>query len=107
MTTLAEIVAQGEFEHYGIRVHRAVPVVGKTLGKSKVWINGECTEEELDGISTIKINSSDNIADVVEFVRKLYDWDNSPIVLVGGFSGQWGEDDGEYIIRDNVCLAVI
>ena len=61
MTNFAEIMAEGEYEHYGVRAHRAAATVGQTLGNSRVWIDGECTEDELAGISTIKVRDAAEI----------------------------------------------
>lgn len=107
MNIFAEIIEAAEFDHYGIRAHRAEAVVGETLGNSRVWIDGECTDDELRGISTIKIHSSDEIESIVARLRREYCWDSETIVLVGGYEGEWGEDAGEYIIRDNICMAIL
>lgn len=107
MTTFATIIEAAEYDHYGLRAHRSTATVGETLGNSRVWIDGECTDEELRGISTIKVRSADEIDAAVARLRKEYCWDNETIVLVGGYEGEHGEDDGEYIIRDNVCLGVL
>lgn len=106
MTNFAEIMAEGEYEHYGVRAHRVAATVGQTLGNSRVWVDGECTEDELAGISTIKVRDAAEIEAAVARIRQEYCWDNETIVLVGGYEGEWGEDVGEYIIRDNICLAV-
>jgi hypothetical protein len=99
------IIETGEYDHYGIRYHRGTsPIVGETLGKSRVWVDGECTEDELDGICTIKVTAGsldEALADMGG-----YSWAGEPLVLVGGHFASRGEDDGELIIRDNICLAV-
>ncbi len=107
MTNFATIIEEGHYEHYGVRAHRATATVGQTLGNSRVWVDGECTDEELRGISTIKVRSADEVESIVARLRREYCWDSETIILVGGYEGEWGEDAGEYIIRDNVCLAVL
>lgn len=104
--TFQEIIAAAEFDHYGVRAHRSAAIVGGSLGKSRVWIDGEPTEEELDGISTIKVTAG-TVDLALEIVRRTYCWSDETIVLVGGYVGAWGDDDGEFVIRDNVCLAVL
>lgn len=107
MTIFSEIIESGEYEHYGIRAHRSEAIVGQSLGNSRIWVDGECTDEELDGISTIKVSEVDDIDAIVSKLRNEYCWENETIVLVGGYYGSHGEDAGEFIIRDNVCLAVL
>lgn len=105
--TIIRIIEDGEFEHYGLRAHRGEATEGETLGKSLVWVDGECTDEELPGISTLRITQGADIIQMVEFLEDTYCWDSERIVLVGGYIGEHGEDDGEFIITDNVCLAVL
>lgn len=107
IAAIASIIAEGEYDRYGLRAHRSEAVVGETLGKSRVWVDGDITDEELPGISTIRIESADAVEATVRRLESEYCWDEETIVLVGGNSGEWGVDDGEYIIRDNVCLAVV
>lgn len=104
--TFAEIIQSGEYSHYGIRAHRTEATVGAYLGKSHVWVDGECTDETLNGISAIRV-TPETVDQVVALIRSTYCWDAEQIVLVGGFEREHGEDDGEIIIRDNVCLGVL
>lgn len=107
MTNFAAIIEEGEYEHYGVRAHRVAATVGQTLGNSRVWVDGECTDDELRGISTIKVRTAEEAESAIARLRKEYCWDNETVVLVGGYEGEWGEDAGEFIIRDNICLAVL
>lgn len=104
--TFREIIEAAEFDHYGVRAHRGEAIVGKTLGCSKVWIDGECTDADLDGISTLAV-TAETIDSAITAIRNMYCWDSETIVLVGGYTGSHGEDHGEYIIKDNICLAVL
>lgn len=104
--TFAEIIEAGEYDHYGIRAHRTAASVGQSLGNSRVWVDGECTSDELNGISTLKVRVEDDIETIIAKLRKEYCWSNESIVLVGGYSGGWGQDAGEFVIRDNICLAI-
>lgn len=103
----AEIVVAGEYDFYGVRAHRSSCVPGETLGRSRQWIDGECTDVELAGISALKIADVDDIPTLVERLKREYCWSDETIALVGGYSVEWGEDDGEILIKDNVCLAVL
>jgi hypothetical protein len=107
MTNFREIIERGEYEHYGVRAHRSTVAVGETLGNSRVWMDGECTDDELRGISTLKV-TADNVDDMIGTLAAAgYIFGDAAVVLVGGFAGEWGEDAGEYIIRDNICLAIL
>lgn len=103
----AEIVAAGEYDHYGVRAHRSACVVGETLGRSRLWIDGECTDSELSGISALKVADLGKIEALIARLKSEYCWDNETIVLVGGYTAEWGEDAGEIVIKDNVCLAIL
>lgn len=107
MENLTAIIEAGEYEHYGVRAHRTDATVGASLGNSKVWIDGVVTDDELNGISTIKVKTTTDLEAAVSRLRREYCWADERIVLVGGNTGEWGEDAGEYIISDNVCLAVL
>lgn len=103
--TFRDIIVAGEYEHYGVRAHRGdAPVVGQTLGNSRVWVDGECTDDELAGICTLRVTADTLDAAIAQLAP--YIIDGEPVVLVGGYYGEHGWDDGEFIIRDNVCLAV-
>lgn len=107
MTNFRTIIEAGEFEHYGVRAHRADAIVGSSLGNSRIWIDGECTDDELRGVSTLKVTAENVDAMIDALADAGYVFGGAKVVLVGGYEGQWGEDEGEFIIRDNVCLAVI
>lgn len=107
LSPIAAIVAAAEYTVYGVRAHRAEAEVGAYLGKSRVWVDGEMTDDELGGISTIRVKDEAGIAKAIDLLRRVYCWDDERIVLVGGHDGEWGEDVGEYVIYDNICLAVL
>ena len=107
MEKFATILEAAEYEHFGVRAHRTDATVGVSLGNSKVWIDGVVTDDELNGISTIKVKTTTDLEAVVSRLQREYCWSDERIVLVGGNTGEWGEDAGEYIISDNVCLAVL
>jgi hypothetical protein len=103
--TFKAIIEQDEYEHYGVRAHRGQAVVGQTLGNSRVWVDGEITGDELAGISTLTVTAAD-VDGVVSRIRSEYCWSDEQIVLVAGDFMTWGEDAGEAVIHDNICLAV-
>lgn len=107
MTNFREIIEAGEYEYYGVRAHRGEATVGAGLGNSRVWIDGDCTDDELPGISTLKVTAESVESMIDALGSRGYLFGDATIVLVGGYAGQWGEDADEYIIRDNVCLGVL
>ena len=103
---IRKIIDDGEYEHYGLRVYRGDSVnVGDTLHNSYVWVDGKQTEEELNGVSSLEVKSN-NIERILEKLGQ-YKWGESGIILVGGDIREWGEDEGEIIIRKARCLARI
>lgn len=106
---MISIIEAGEYEYYGLRAHRgAAPAeIGQSLGNSRVWVDGDCTDDELDGISAIRVRAGDDIAAVIARLRSEYCWADEAIVLVGGYSASHGQDRGEIIILDNICLAIL
>lgn len=106
---MAKIIDEGEFDIYGLRVvHSGDEVeVGEELPNSFRWEEGERTNEELDGVSTIGIGSSEQIDHAVKIVKRGgYEPVGEQVVLVGGESAGWGEDPGERVIRNARVLAV-
>ncbi len=105
-TEMLNIIDADEYEHFGIRAHRgSTATVGATLPNSFAWDEGECTDDELDGVCVCKV-TADTLTETVDRIRREYGWGNAQIMLVGGYYGQWGNDADEYIIRDGVCLTI-
>ena len=107
MQQFLDIINEGEYEHFGIRAHRGdAPVVGASLANSRVWVDGECTDEEINGVCATRVTAA-TLEAIVARAKAEYAWGGEPIVLVGGDYVEHGYDDGEIIIRKNVCLAVL
>ena len=103
---ITSLIQANDYDHYALRVHRGSDaIVGQTLGKSHVWIDGECTDELLSGISALKVDAQ-SVEKTITRLKQTYAWGNEPIALVGGYYSEHGEDPGEIIIVDNICLAV-
>lgn len=96
------------FEHFALRAFEPGFSVGDRLPNSKRWIDGECLEdEELNGASGIKVTSAADIAEKIGDFREKYAFGNRIVYIIGGNFGEWGEDDGEFIIRKAVVVSVI
>lgn len=85
-----------EYEYIGVRVQEQEFSLGKMDHVSHVWDNGNDTGIELDGVCVSKISS----LGTNEYWGK-------HAAIVCGYSAEYGEDDGELIIRDAEVVAVI
>ena len=84
-----------------------------SLRDSRVWEDGNETDEELDGTSTVMISGNwcydsgkvirDNIS---RYAENVFAYGNGRIGLVIGDSGEGGEDIGEIIIRNAECIYI-
>jgi hypothetical protein len=103
-----DIIRGEEYEYYGIRwIHDSDPVsVGDSLPNSYRWEDGESTGEELNGTSAIECTADDAERGLIQ-IKDSYASKGDQIVLIGGNSREWGEDDGEILIKDAVVLAVV
>lgn len=97
MEQIAEIKDECEYEYIGIRVQENAFVLGEILDNSFVWIDGEMTDEELDGTCAVKI-------DDVELAK---DYFGEHVAIIGGDHAEYGQDLGEIIIRNAEVLKVL
>ncbi|AHG75459.1 hypothetical protein X808_9360 [Mannheimia varigena USDA-ARS-USMARC-1296] len=108
------------FAYYGLRATTEFHDIGDELENSFVWIDGEKTDEELDGVSTMGIKNSDEQG-LIEAIKNLgrdackkFDVDfkgchsyvGQNFILVKGDSATAGEDKGESVIRNPIVVAV-
>jgi hypothetical protein len=85
-----------DFPCLAVRVHHKDTEVGAILEPSFVWVNGEETEEELNGTCGIDID-----------MKAGCDYMGDCLVVIGGYSKEWGEDAGETIIENAEVLAIL
>lgn len=98
---LNEIDEDGRYEYIGIRVQDDAygMQVGQTVEhNSHVWIDGDETDEELNGVCAI-------YAEAIGRISTTYYGDT--VIILGSQSAEYGEDDGEIIMQDAVVLAVM
>lgn len=118
---ILNIIAQDEFEAYGIRAMtivtdedetREAPEVGQILGNSRVWDDGLVTDEELDGTCALGISvyDADDVDEIKNIMQVLHSLDTTYtgryIVLLGAYTSTRGEDAGEEILCNAQVLAV-
>nr|DAP79036.1 MAG TPA: hypothetical protein [Caudoviricetes sp.] len=109
------------FAFYGIRATTEEHLAGEELSNSFVWIDGEKTEEELDGISTMGIKDLTEEAviraikclgrDACEYfgvkANVFHSYVGQNFVLIKGDSATAGDDNGEWVIKNPVVVAVL
>lgn len=105
---------------YGLRVHHEHCKPGDKLDNSYTWIDGEQTDEELEGVCTIGIPSIDveGLSSAIKNLgrsacsyfdvdsNKWHDYWGECFVLVRGDYDMCGDDVGERIIVNPVVVAV-
>lgn len=84
------------YEYIGVRVQTRAFEMGAISHLSHVWDNGDDTGVELDGISTCKVD---------RLGRTEYYGDH--VAIICGNEADYGEDDGELVIRDAEVVAII
>lgn len=87
-------------EGYGVVALRAQVEpfeLGSLDHNSVVWIDGEETEEELNGACGLAL-------DDVQLINNYY---NDHIAIIAGDRYEWGQDTGELIIEDAQVVEVI
>lgn len=86
-----------DYEKVGLRVQEVPFELGKMAHVSRVWVDGDETDEELDGVCA-------------QDVSTLGQYDNqyfgSHVAIVAGNEYSYGEDPGEIIISDPVVVAI-
>lgn len=86
-----------DYEYIGIRVSDNEFAEGEILDNSFVWIDGEITDEELDGTCAIMLKD-------VELANAYY---GSHVAIIGSDSMEYGQDLGEIILKNAEVLEVV
>ena len=97
MNRVEEIRENCDYEIIGVRVQENEFTEGEILDNSFIWIDGEMTDEELDGTCAVKLEDAE--------LTKGYFGEHVAIIV--GESFTYGEDLGEIIIRDAEVLEVV
>lgn len=110
---MIEAAAEGTVcEVYGIRfVEESVDSfsTGDVLAPSRVWVDGDPTEELLDGASAVFVTRDEDVEEPKLSKAIAYGskegYTGKTILLVGGKRGySWGEDRKEVVIKDAIVL---
>lgn len=96
-----EIIESGEFDSYGFRIQEIdTTEIGNEINYvSKVWVEGEETDEELNGVCAISAKVVKSLS------NQSGDYFGNYIYLLGSNSTESGEDFGEIIMQNAVVLA--
>lgn len=89
-----------DFEKLGVRVQEEAFSLGKMTHNSHVWVDGEETDEELDGIC---VTSIEELSSVIASGRFYF---GSHIALLGAYEYEYGEDMGELIFKEAEVIKI-
>lgn len=91
-----ELNLEESYGYVGVRVQEVPFELGRIYHCSKVWVDGDETDEDLCGICA---------TDLDKLTANQYFGEH--IAIICGDSAEYGSDIGELIIRDAVVAAVI
>lgn len=92
--------------YFGLRVEDGRTfAVGDYLPNSRIWDDGEPTEDECNGVCTIGLGDDPTLTDIERALTATRTYHGDSLVLVGGKYLEYGQDSGEHIIRKGKCLA--
>lgn len=94
-----------DYPYIAVRSQDVPFTAGETIDHlSSIWIDGDETDDTLDGVSATKIDRM-YLYDGDHFQYGYYYGDY--VAILGSDNAEYGEDDGELIMIDPVVLAVI
>lgn len=93
-----------DFDHIGLRVQESDH--GTSAGEeiehlSRHWIDGDMTDDEIDGICAIDARSA------AKRVLKFGAYMGNVVLVLGSNRRAYGEDDGEIIMHNPIVLDII
>lgn len=97
ISRIEEIEDTYDYTYIGIRVSDSEFTEGEILDNSFVWIDGEMTDEELNGTCAIMLKDAK--------LANSYFGDH--VAIIGSDSMEYGHDLGEIILSDAEVLEVI
>ena len=103
-----DIIESNSYEYYGIRIEDRVEYnIGDYTNKSRIWDNGNPTENTLNGTSCIGIPYNSCLEDIVRAITTAGIYYGTSCYLIAGNSMEFGEDAGEYIIQNAEVVEII
>lgn len=106
-TKIAALINATHAAYFGLRVVDETAEEGDQIAPSRVWVDGEVTDDVLDGASAIHIDAEHGSLEenIAEALARTGIYCGQYILVIAGNAMSYGEDDGEIIIRDAECLA--
>lgn len=87
-----------EYEYIGVRVQEQKFELGEMDHVSSVWVDGDETDDVLNGVCATKIDALENLPG---------EYYGDHIAIICGNSAEYGADVGEIIIEDAIVAAII
>ncbi len=107
---LHEIAENSGFTFIGIRSMTGGKLVnvGDELANSFVWVDGETTDEQLNGVCAIDcgFDGFDELKKLSKAMALIKQYQGQ-LVLVGSSKAEEGNDVGEIVMADAVVIAVL
>jgi len=117
MKTLKEIVenikneenSKNEYNYYGIRYHYNKDVkIGDYTNNSNIWIDGDATDDFLNGVCTLDIRemveNDYSVEEIFEAANE-YSYEGGEVIVLAGNQAENGNDEMELIINNAVRVA--
>lgn len=86
-----------DYEIIGVRVQEEPFELGEMDHRSHIWVDGDDTGEELNGVCVIKHDA----------LKYADDYFGNHIAIVAGNRYTYGEDPGEVILEDPVVVEIL
>lgn len=86
-----------DYEVIGVRVQEQPFELGEMSHTSHIWVDGEDTGEELNGVCAV----------LYDRLNGAHHYFGDHVAIVAGNSFSYGEDPGEVIIEDAVVVEIL
>ena len=86
-----------DYEVIAVRTQEVPFVLGKMDHVSKVWVDGDETDEDLNGLCAVKVDQIDNA----------HTYFGDYIAVIAGNHYIYGEDPSEVIISDPIVAKIL
>ena len=90
-----------DYDYIAVRTQYEPFELGPIDHRSRVWVNDCETDEELNGICATDIKSK------AVYMHCSGIYSGTHIAIIGGNCAEYGQDDGELIIKDAVALEIL
>ena len=99
----AQTARLSEWDYVGVRVQESAygVQIGDTMThESNVWLDGEMTDEMLDGVSAVSVKLARHMNDFESYTGDV-------AIILGSNRASYGEDETEIIMRRPTVLEII